>query len=155
MQRKSMTSSVDITAEAETNLANLVNVNDELLQCIDNYQQAIRRKKGFAQKPAAPDDRSTQLMQVIRQNLDLVALDLPVFKAMVRDLAATPPDDATLRQLNEFRDRLDGLHRRRGAYVRTLSGDVDPKLGNIKDKEAALAELIRVKDEIQDKIQQF
>ncbi|VDN40023.1 unnamed protein product [Dibothriocephalus latus] len=109
----------------------------------------------LVQKPAASDVVNTQLMQAIRHDLDQVALDLPVFGAMVQGLACTPPDDATLRQLHETKDRLGGLERRLEAFVRTLSGAMDPKLGNIKDKEATLAELIRVKEEIQDNIQQL
>ncbi|VDN37349.1 unnamed protein product [Dibothriocephalus latus] len=103
-------------------------------------------------KPAAPDARTTQLIQGIRRNLDQVALDLPAFEAAVQGLACTPPDDATWRQLHATADRLQDVQRRLEVYIEPLT---DPKLESSREKEVTLDELMRVNEKIYVNIQQF
>ncbi|VDN41495.1 unnamed protein product [Dibothriocephalus latus] len=42
-----------------------------------------------------------------------------------------------------------------GAYIGIISDSMDPKLGGIKEKEAALAELMQVHEKINASIQEF
>ncbi|VDN11965.1 unnamed protein product [Dibothriocephalus latus] len=89
------------------------------------------------QEPAALDARTTQVIQLMHRNLDVVNLDLPAFEGMVQGLARTPPDDATLRQLQATADRLQDLERRLEAYI-------GPLTGSIKEKKATLDELMQL-----------
>ncbi|VDN14094.1 unnamed protein product [Dibothriocephalus latus] len=108
-----------------------------------------------AQNPFAVDFSTTHLMQAIRHDLDLVAVDLTAFEAMVEGLACKTPDDVALKQLRATRDRLEGQQRRLEAYIGTFVDKMDPKSGGIEEKQAALAELMRVNEKIQDSVRQF
>ncbi|BHF76965.1 TOM1-like protein 2 [Sparganum proliferum] len=108
------------------------------------------------QRPDAPNAKTAQRMQAIRQDLHLVSLDLPAFEALLQGLACSSPDAATLKQLRTTADRLEGLQRRLRAYIGQLSESTDPKSGALQEEEEdALGEVIRVDEKIRDAIQQF
>ncbi|KAL7057812.1 hypothetical protein AAHC03_016426 [Spirometra sp. Aus1] len=106
-------------------------------------------------RPDAPNAKTAQRIQAIRQDLHCVSLDLPAFEALLQGLACSPPDPVTLNQLRATADRLEGLQRRLRAYIGQLSESTDPKSGPVQEEEAILGELIRVDEKIRDAIQQF
>ncbi|VDN17232.1 unnamed protein product [Dibothriocephalus latus] len=127
--------------------------DDVALRNLHLTPSGTREAPELVQKVTAPDTRTTQLVQAIRRNLDLVALDLPVFEAMVQGLACTPTDDVTLKQLHTTADRLQDLQRKLEACVVPLTDSMDPKFGGSVEREALLEEVMRVNKEIHDNVQ--
>ncbi|VDM01889.1 unnamed protein product [Schistocephalus solidus] len=105
------------------------------------------------QRPATLNTRTIQLMQAIRQDLDLTALDLPAFEALLQGLSCNPPDSLTIKQLQASAERLKGLQRRLEADIGSLSETMETNSESGQEEQATLDELIRVNEKIHDGIQ--
>ncbi|VDN36804.1 unnamed protein product, partial [Dibothriocephalus latus] len=126
----------EVNGEAETNIANLTNLNDELLSCIENCRQTVRKNKaegaadgrlGENRREAAgrtganqPENRTVWEARTVIQQ----------FQTLQEQISKSPVIDATQTQnLEVVREQLENLQQKMQELINSSVGDNAGEVG--------------------------